>query len=64
MALAYTEITVALISDYVAGRLDAADARLIERLINSDEGIADAVAAARRVNSRMTLWLVTPKSER
>jgi anti-sigma factor RsiW len=53
-------ITAALISDYAAGRLDPEDARVIEEAIGRDEAIADAVAAARKVNSRMTASLARP----
>lgn len=57
MASATCSISTELISDYAAGRLDAKDVRVIEEAIGRDEAIATAVAAARRVNSRMTISL-------
>jgi anti-sigma factor RsiW len=53
-------ITAELISDYAAGRLDPEDVRVIEEAISRDEAIAAAVAAARKVNSRMTKSLARP----
>jgi anti-sigma factor RsiW len=53
-------ITTELISDYAAGRLDPEDVRVIEEAITRDEALATAVAAARRVNSRMTISLARP----
>lgn len=55
MASANCPITTELISDYAAGRLEAEDVRVIEEAIGRDEAIATAVAAARKVNSRMTI---------
>jgi anti-sigma factor RsiW len=57
MASANCPISTELISDYAAGRLDAKDVLVIEEAIGRDEAIADAVAAARKVNSRMTIAL-------
>jgi anti-sigma factor RsiW len=57
MASANCPITTELISDYVGGRLDAQDVWVIEEAIDHDEAIATAVAAARKVNSRMTIAL-------
>ena len=59
MANANPDITTEVISDYVAGRLDPADARVIEEAIDHDEVVATAVTAARQVNSRMTRWFDT-----
>jgi anti-sigma-K factor RskA len=42
-----------LISDYVAERLDAEDAALVETAIRHDPSVAAAVMAARRVKLRM-----------
>ena len=53
-------ITTELISDYAAGRLDPEDVRVIEEAITRDEAAATAVAAARKVNSRMTISLARP----
>jgi 2,3-bisphosphoglycerate-independent phosphoglycerate mutase len=61
MSITNSNITMELISDFAAGRLDAEDAQLILEAINHDEVIATAVADARRVNSRMNLWLATSK---
>ena len=57
MASANCPISTELISDYAASRLDAKDVLVIEEAISRDEAIATAVAAARRVNSRMTISL-------
>jgi len=57
MASANYPITTELISDYAGGRLDAEDVRVIEEAIDHDEAIATAVAAARKVDSRMTISL-------
>ena len=46
-------ITPDLISDYVAGRLDAREADLIENAMSRNRDIAAAVAAARKLNSRI-----------
>ena len=54
MSNANSYTTTELISDYAAGRLDTEDARVIEETIKHDEAIATAVAAARKVDSRMT----------
>ena len=48
-----SRITPEMISDYVAGRLDARDAAMIERIMGRHESVADAVSAARQVNARM-----------
>jgi anti-sigma-K factor RskA len=52
------DITPEFISDYAGGRLDAEDIRVIEEAIDHDSNIATAVADARRINSRMNIWLV------
>jgi len=57
MASANCPITTELISDYAAGRLEAEDVRVIEEAIGRDEAIATAIAAARKVNSRMIISL-------
>jgi len=59
MPIAPSNITTELISDFAAGRLDAEDAQVIQEAINHDDVIATAVADARRVDSRMNLWLAT-----
>jgi anti-sigma-K factor RskA len=61
MANANRKITAALISDYAAGRLDVADVQAMEETINRDEDVAAAVAAARRVDARMTITLAASK---
>jgi hypothetical protein len=43
--------------DQAAGRLVAADVRVIEEAIDHDEAIATAVADARQVNARMSISL-------
>ena len=63
MASANCKITAELISDYAAGRLDPEDVRVIEEAIGRDEAIATAVAAARKVNWRMTISLARPVEE-
>ena len=55
MASANCPITTELISDYAAGRLEAEDVRVIEEAIGRDKAIATAIAAARKVNSRMII---------
>ena len=57
MASANCKITAELISDYAAGRLDVEDVQIVEEAINRDEDVAAAVAAARRVDARMTTAL-------
>jgi anti-sigma factor RsiW len=52
-AALHSRITPELISDYVAGRLDARDAAMIERIMGRHESVAEAVSAARQVNARM-----------
>jgi len=47
------QITPDLISDYVAGRLDARDADMIENAMSRNNEIAAAVTAARKLNSRI-----------
>jgi len=59
MPIAPSNITTELLSDFAAGRLDPEDAQVIQDAINHDEVVATAVADARRVNSRMNLWLAT-----
>lgn len=59
MSRAIPTITAEQISDYAGGRLDAEEARAIEASAAHDEGIAAAVADARRINLRMNLWLAT-----
>ena len=58
MSVTNSNITTELISDFAGGKLDAEDAQVIQEA-NHDEVIATAVADARRVNSRMHLWLAT-----
>ena len=57
MASANCKITAELISDYAAGRLDVEEVQVMEEAINRDEEVAAAVAAARRVDARMTTAL-------
>ena len=57
-----SKITPDLISDFVANRLDAEDARVIEEAIEHDDKIAAAVAAARQVNSRMARSIASARS--
>jgi anti-sigma factor RsiW len=61
MANANCKITAELISDYAAGRLDVEDVQVMEEAINHDEDVAAAVAAARRVDARMTIALAASK---
>ena len=61
MASANCKITAELISDYAAGRLDVEDVQIVEEAINRDEDVAAAVAAARRVDARMTTALAASK---
>ena len=64
MASANCKITAELISDYAAGRLDVEDVQVMEEAINHDEDVAAAVAAARRVDARMTTALAASKLRR
>lgn len=50
-------ITPDLIIDYAAGRLDAREADRIEAIMSRDDAIAEAVAAARQLNSRIGRYL-------
>ena len=59
MSITNSNITTELISDFAGGWLDAEDAQVIQEAFNHDEVIATAVADARRVGSRMKLWLAT-----
>ena len=61
MASANCKITAEFISDYAAGRLDVEDVQIVEEAINRDEDVAAAVAAARRVDARMTTALAASK---
>ena len=61
MASANCKITAEFISDYAAGRLDVEDVQVVEEAINRDEDVAAAVAAARRVDARMTTALAASK---
>ncbi len=49
-------ITPDLISDYVAGRLDAPEAAMVESFMNQHQAVAAAVIAARQLNSRVGLY--------
>jgi len=60
MSISNSNITTELISDFAAGRLDAEDAQIIQEVIDHDEVIATAVLDARRVASRMNVWLIIP----
>ena len=57
MASANCKITAELISDYATGRLDVEEVQVMDEAINRDEEVAAAVAAARRVDARMTTAL-------
>ena len=57
MASANCKITAELISDYATGRLDVEEVQVMEEAINRDEEVAAAVAAARRLDARMTTAL-------
>jgi hypothetical protein len=60
MSISNSNITTGLISDFAGGRLDAEDAQIIQEAIDHDEVIATAVLDARRVASRMNVWLAMP----
>jgi hypothetical protein len=60
MSISNSNITTELISDFAAGRLDAEDVQAVQEAIDHDEGIATAVLDARRVASRMNIWLAIP----
>lgn len=60
MSIANLNITTELISDFAAGRLDEEDAQAVQEAIDHDEVIATAVLDARRVASRMNVWLTIP----
>jgi hypothetical protein len=60
MSISNPNITTELISDFAAGRLDAEDAQVIQEAIDHDNVIATAVLDARRVASRVTVWLTIP----
>ena len=57
MASANCKITAELVSDYAAGRLDVEEVQIVEEAVNRDED----VAAARRVDARMTTALAGSK---
>jgi anti-sigma-K factor RskA len=61
MASANCKITAELVSDYAAGRLDVEEVQIVEEAVNRDEDVAAAVAAARRVDARMTTALAASK---
>ena len=61
MASANCKITAEFISDYAAGRLDVEEVQVMEEASNRDEYVAAAVAAARRVDARMTTALAASK---
>jgi anti-sigma factor RsiW len=61
MASANCKITAELISDYAAGRLDVEEVQVMEAASNRDEDVAAAVAAARRLDARMTTALAASK---
>ena len=46
-------VSVAMISDYVAGRLDAATAQLVEIAARDDASLARAIAEARATRERV-----------
>lgn len=58
MSALSSRITPDLISDYVAGRLDARDAAMIESIMDRHESVAVAVSAARQLNARMGRFFV------
>jgi hypothetical protein len=60
MSISNANISTELISDFAAGRLDAEDAQIVLEAIEHDEAVATAVLDARRVASRMNVWLATP----
>jgi anti-sigma-K factor RskA len=60
MASANCKITAELVSDY-AGRLDVEEVQIVEEAVNRDEDVAAAVAAARRVDARITTALAASK---
>ena len=60
MSITNSNITTELISDFAADRLDAEDAQVIQEAIGHDKVIATAVLDARRVASRMKVWLTIP----
>jgi hypothetical protein len=57
MSITSSNITTELISDFAAGRRDEEDAQAVQEAIDHDEVIATAVLDARRVASRMNVWL-------
>jgi anti-sigma factor RsiW len=59
--MASAKITAELISDYAADRLDVEEVQAMEEASNRDEDVAAAVAAARRVDARMTTALAASK---
>ena len=61
MASANCKITAELVSDYAAGRLDVEEVQIVEEAVNRDEDVAAAVAAARRVDARITTALAASK---
>lgn len=61
MASANCKITAEFVSDYAAGRLDVEEVQIVEEAVNRDEDVAAAVAAARRVDARITTALAASK---
>jgi anti-sigma-K factor RskA len=58
--MSISNITTELISDFAAGRLNIEDTQAVQEAIDHDQVIATAVLDARRVVSRMNVWLATP----
>jgi hypothetical protein len=60
MSFSNSNITTELIADFAAGRLNNEDTRAVQEAIDHDQVIATAVLDARRVASRMNVWLAIP----
>jgi 2,3-bisphosphoglycerate-independent phosphoglycerate mutase len=60
MSISNSNITTELIADFAAGRLNTEDTLAVQEVIDHDRVIATAALDARRVVSRMNVWLAMP----
>ena len=60
ISISTSNITTELIADFAAGRLNTEDTLAVQEVIDHDRGIATAALDARRVVSRMNVWLAMP----
>jgi hypothetical protein len=60
MSISKSNITTDLIADFAAGRLGTEDTQAVQEAADHDLVIATAVLDARRVVSRMAIWMAIP----